>query len=207
MAGILPLFNSAPRIKIRLDGKTLAYAIGFNIGISIDVQPVNIIGTFQPVSLEPTMYNIVTGTMQIIRLISQQQREDIKNLAKTNENKQVVDSPSYVVDYEQDTANSPIKRGGLYQHLDPRQVLSSRSFNIDLYIRVPVAGAVFNGETDEVLWMSVRDCRITSRNTNISMGSLTNEPLTFQGIYASPTSTTGNLLFASDDLIKEKQSL
>jgi hypothetical protein len=207
MSGILPLFNSAPRIKIRLDDKTLAYAIGFNIGISIDVQPINVIGSFQPVSLEPTMYNIVTGTMQIIRLNSKQMRDEIKAVADTNQNKQITQTGSFVEDYEDDTSNNPIKRNQLYQHLDPRQVLSSRSFDVDLYVKVPVAGSEFNGESDEVLWMSVKDCRITSRNTNISMGSLVNEPLTFQGIYASPTNTSGVAIFASDNIIKETQTL
>jgi len=209
MSNILPLFNSAPRIRIRLNGRTLAYAIGFNIGISIDVQPISIIGSFQPVALEPLMYNVVTGTMQIIRLVSGVSRNANKAAADLNANKQVTQPASFVEEPDDgpNTANNPMKRADLYQHLDPRQVLSSRSFDIDLYVRVPVQGSEFNGATDEALWMSIKDCRVTSRNTNIAMGSLTNEPLTFQGIYASPTDAAGNnLLFSPDNAVKEAQS-
>lgn len=209
MSGILPLFNSAPRIKVRINGKTLAYAIGFNIGISIDVQPISIIGSFQPIALEPLMYNIVTGTMQIIRLVSATTRASSVAVARANKNKQI----SGASDLFDDT-NNPLRRDTLYQHLDPRQVLSSQSFDIDLYMGLPpsdsngatIAVAAGMAPADQVLWMTVKDCRITSRNTNIAMGSLTNEPLTFQGIYVSPTSTSGDQLFASDNATQEAQS-
>jgi hypothetical protein len=42
-----------------------------------------------------------------------------------------------------------------------------------------------NTQLQEVPWMNIQSCRITSRNTNISMGQLVNEPLNFQGLLAT----------------------
>jgi hypothetical protein len=203
MANILPLFNSAPRMKLRLNGKTLAYAIGFNVGVSIDVQPVSIIGSHQPVALEPLMYNVVSGTLQIVRLFSN--RTSAKAVADANPNAQITAKASVIEEANSDNSNNPLARSELYKHLDPRQVLASRSFDIDLYVRVPKTDG--SGGEDEVPWMSIKDCRITSRNTNIAMGSLTNEPLTFQGLLATNYDATGtNALMIADTTTKETQA-
>lgn len=237
MAGIAPLFTTAPRIKLKINGTDIAFAIGMNISVSLNVQPVQILGKFGPVSLEPTYYNPVTGTMQIIRLIS---KEDLQNatdilqdpanasyvnsnvapvLADKTEGGETIEQTSSAVDAR--SSNNPLVQNSLIRHMDPRSVLLSTTFDMEMYMRVPdpsetgVTEALDqdnkndpepgvldvnspNGALKEVPWMTVKDCRITSRNINISQGQLINEPVSFQGIFLTPKTTGENDMFFRD---------
>lgn len=179
--GIRPLFSSAPRCKIYISGITVAYAIGFNFNLSVEVQPVMTIGSYGPVSLEPTMYNTVTGTIQIVRL-----RENSTEFTNS------------------------LSQGNLFRHLDPGQILLTESFEIKVFRRgLTKAGQSYvessvstvedvttatlttkeatadSSTVNEHLWLQIQDCRITSSNTNISMGQLVNQPVNFQGLMAT----------------------
>lgn len=201
MSNILPLFTSAPRLKLAIGGTTVAYAIGFDVSISIDVTPVMAIGQFGPFSLEPTMYNVVTGTMQIVRLVSASkitnQVANIKpsSLIGNTPDMLMGTGPDGSVATGQTTAstltNSIASIKKLHSHLDPSKVLSSASFNIDVYFRVPevlntatttAAGVQsYNGNGKEKNWIRIQNCRLTGRNTNIALGALVNEPVNFMG--------------------------
>lgn len=193
MSSLKPLFATAPRIKVYVQDKVIAYAVGFNINISVDVQPVYVLGQFAPVSLEPTMYNIVTGTMQIVRLSSgartaavtaagqvdttsaaQQQTSSGSALAIGGELTSTLAGDGVV-------SNNPLSQKELFLHLNPSKLLLSESFDVKLYMKVPKAD---NSGLEELAWMTIENCRITSRNTNISMGQIVNEPLSFQGLLA-----------------------
>lgn len=176
------LFTTAPRCKIYINNKAVAYAIGFNFNISVTIQPVMVVGEVAPVALEQTMYNTVTGTMQIVRL---------KNAAVIGTG----------------TAGTPLAQGELFAHTDPSTVLLARGFSVQVYLRkatiaasqsiadaAATAGitdtsqtqkmAIQNGLLEEIKWLEIQGCRITGRSTNISMGQLVNEPLNFQGLLA-----------------------
>jgi len=51
----------------------------------------------------------------------------------------------------------------------------------------------------EIAWMKILNCRITSRNTNISMGQLVNEPLNFQGLIAMSDVSDADAEFKPDN--------
>lgn len=202
-----PLFTSAPRLKLRIGANTIAYAIGFNVNVSIGQEPIYVIGEYGPVAIEPTMYNIVTGALQIVRLRSRDTlvaatAADAGSVVSTASNAQVAAKGAAA---GAPTVNTVLNQQNLFRMLDPAQVLLTKSFDVDVYIRVPVISAnvtvaaggnvdpgsfsidlasnkMGNNILEEFNLMTVRDCRITSRNTNITMGSLVNEPLTFQGL-------------------------
>ena len=181
-----PLFSSAPRIKIRANGKLIGYAIGFSVNVSVDVQPVYVIGEYAPVALEPNLYRPVTGSMQIVRLRDLAAGGSLAGFVK-NANGETVAS----TDPTLAANNSPLDQKALFKHLEPQTILFSQTFDIDLYMKVPTsetAAGVLT--TTEAHWMTIKDCRIVSRNTNISMGQLVNEPLNFQGLLVSPTGET-----------------
>lgn len=230
--GTAPLFSTAPRIEIYIGDSKIAYAIGLNLNVSVDIQPVRIVGQFGPVSLEPTRYNPVTGTMQIIRLASSEsfsEMEAARNgliangkftdtnvTAKTyNDKGESTESVDGVVQTE-----GQVLQGSLYQHLDPAQVLISRAFDVKLKMRIPDStnAAVQNalgvdgsnqfinsseGLYTSVDWLKIVNCRITSRNVNIAEGQLVNEPVSFQGLMATPIDANSNSLFTLDSSNKE----
>jgi hypothetical protein len=204
--GIKSLFATAPRIKVRVDNQVLAYGIGLNVNISVDVQPIYVLGQYHPVALEPTMYNVVTGTMQIMRLTTQttQANRNSNSVgfgAEIGKSAAAFSGGVQGVVYGSGNAektNEPTSRQKLYQHIDPRTILSSESFNIDLYMKlIDPASPENKPKFIEKIWLSIKDCRITSRNSNISMGQLINTPLNFQGLIATPV-VDGNDAFLLD---------
>lgn len=234
MANIAPLFTTAPRIKLKINGTDIAFAIGMNINVSVDIQPVTILGKFGPVSLEPTMYNVVTGTMQIIRLAT---REDMAAVvASLDANDPNLDTEAEVVTANESSAefvseanaatsllssNNPLVQNSLIRHMDPRSVLLSTTFDMEMYMRVPdpskagVSEALDSDPTNdpapgvldvnsadgaliEVPWLTIRQCRLSSRNINISVGQLVNEPVSFQGIFLTPKTTGEQDMFFQD---------
>lgn len=233
-AGLIPLFTSAPRVKLKLNGLDVAYAVGFNVNISVDVQPVQVIGQFGLSSLEPMMYNVVTGTIQIIRLMSQASK--LAQISSANANTtgfgaalvKGVDAQGQPV--TSTDASVPtgqvVAQEGLHAHLSPAQVLLSRTFDMDLYMVVPTtadtpavaatansaaipAGKKLatpaNAADTHNIWLRIKFCRLTSRNTNITHGQLVNEPMNFQGLFATPTSNDASAseLFKLDSLVAE----
>lgn len=212
------LFTTAPRIKIRSGGSVIGYAIGLDVNVSVSVQPVYVIGEYKPVALETLMYEIVSGTFQIMRTksniiaSSNQQTGTItyKYLITDAQGNQVeatgptVPPGATQVSFTGTSASNTVEglnQGKLFRQIDPRTILFSETFDLDLYLKVPVAidGTNSNTITKEALWFTITNCRITSRNTNISMGQLLNTPLNFQGLLAGPATTSSTPTFGPDN--------
>jgi hypothetical protein len=99
----------------------------------------------------------------------------------------------------------------------PSLLLLSETFEMHLYMKMPKpktpfadlktvggvvttqAGEYANLNVVEIAWMKILNCRITSRNTNISMGQLVNEPLNFQGLIAMSDVSDADAEFKPDN--------
>jgi len=151
MAGTAPLFTTAPRLKIIVNGKQLGFAVGLSVNVSVDLQPVQIIGQFGAVSIEPTRYNVVTGTMQIIRLASTLPFDAYKNHfienpgilgpdvgAKGIDPTTGAETTDNLTGVSSIDSNNPVAQSGLIMHLDPRAVLLSSTFDLVLKLKVPI---------------------------------------------------------------------
>ena len=185
MSGVRPTMISAPRVTLYLNGDPIAYAIGLSLNVGVSIIPVYTMGNFQPVSLEPVMYAPVTGVFQIIRLSSQEYRQNQAKLSPGN-----APAVGTVVD------NAVLGQQGLFAQLDPAQVLASATFDLNVYIKHIIATLDAKGQpvvnsngstTDLISFLRIQDCRITGVNTNIAMGSLVNQPLSYQGLLAINT--------------------
>lgn len=147
----MPLFMSAPRVSISMDKAMIGFAIGLNFNISVDVQPIYAMGSYGPVALEPTFYNLVTGTIQVIRLSRPTARQAMIAAANTNSGK----TDSKAIDWNgngssaatggntsvQLTADNPLAINYLYAHLNPAQVMISRLFDITVRLKVAAYGS------------------------------------------------------------------
>ena len=219
-----PLFTSAPRVRIgisRADGVSslIGFAIGLNLNVSIDIQPINVIGEFSPINVEPTMYNPVTGTIQILRLLLPNKAINTTEVVNSVPAVEAVPADkesgtpaieavpgteysSQVSKSEASTSGEALSEGfistrNLHMHFNPRSILSSKTFQLDFFIKVPVS---YNGgPADQALantagveghdvetWMRIKNVRLTSRNTNITLGQLINQPINFQGLMLTP---------------------
>ena len=68
MAGIRPFFVTGDKLKIKLNGKTIAFATNLTCSIQINHQTPHVLGMYEGVSVEPLAYN-VTGSFSIIRYV------------------------------------------------------------------------------------------------------------------------------------------
>ena len=212
----MPVFAAAPRLKLYIQNKPVAFAVGLNLNVSVEIQDVYVIGQYAPVTNEPLMYNLVTGTMQIMRLVPQTTQNTLNALADAQVQMTNQSARRAVADFANTaqggevtaasgTDNDILTNALLDSHLDPAQVLLSQAFNMRMFMKVP---RISGGSPDpasplvEKEWMEIQGCRITSENINIAMGQITNVPLNFQGLLVT-SSIPGIEKFQRDSLVKQ----
>jgi len=216
MAGKLPLFASAPLCKIDIDtgsgAKTIAYAVGLSVNVSVNLQEVRVLGQYEVEAIEPLAMMPVTGSFQVIRLMTDTTRGALLATAKADPEKYPL------VRTEGDTlsANTPsgikndsdIKNGKLAtdlgagaltgsdelaKHLDPRTILLSKSFDITVKMKTPAAKNEQGNWTEGALttFMVLKDCRLSGASASLTPGALLTESVEFQGLLAVRYSTEG----------------
>lgn len=231
MAGKIPLFASAPRCKITIDNQTVAYAIGLNVSASVQIQEVRILGEFAIQSLEPVSYAPVTGSLQIVRLLGQKSTdgttEQIKaaNLVSTTLHGQLADDATAplakVAVQNSVTGTANFSQTSLLDHLNPKTVLRSRSFDITISLKAPAGGPAIDAVaatataaavaavpassyTDEVVsFLEIKDCRLVGSSMNIAPGQLLTQSLEFQGLLMINKARGAGFEEAADDGTKD----
>jgi hypothetical protein len=212
MSGIKPLFVSAPRLLIRFNTTNVAYAVGISIDVSVDVRPVFTLGQFGALSYEPTMYQPVRGSMQLLKLIPQDNpgasagvgaaaaaiASNLQDNRSAANFKTGAQSPfnssdngwnSGAAQLQKD--NSLLKVDSTFRHLDPTRILLSSSFDITMYLNVD------HDAKNAIQFMNITDCRLTGRSVSIAIGQLLAEPVTFEGLLAQSAG------FSADALLKD----
>ena len=213
MSGIKPLFVSAPRLVIRFNSTNVAYAVGISIDVSVDVKPVFTLGNFGALSYEPTMYQPVRGSMQLLKLIPQAKpgadnaseagaaAADLKSNLSSADAKLLFQTGAQAPYNASDAGwnalaaqakndNSLLKVDNTFRHLDPTTVLLSSSFDITMFLNV-------DHTLPTVQFMNITDCRLTGRSISMSMGQLLAEPVTFEGLLAQSSG------FSADNHFKD----
>jgi hypothetical protein len=191
MAAQTPFFMSGPRLLLKIDGKKIAYAVGLDLRVSRNVQIVNTLGSFASVALQATMYNGVSGSMQIVRLLDAESRKALETAAPgktaTTDN-ELIGLETVSNNPTDATTNSLISATkNLAKHLDPSSVLASSTFDIEVWQMYPTedttksAGERLNNQGVLVKHFTVQNCRLNSRSASISAGQLLTESFSFTG--------------------------
>lgn len=199
MAAQTPFFMSGPRLLLKIDGVKVAYAVGLDLRVSRNVQIVNTLGSFASVAIQATMYNGVSGSMQIVRLIDLASR-NIQKTNATTAGKQKTDPELSSLPEPALTGISGNTTGGagtsnslitatenLKKHLDPASVLASSTFDIEVWQMYPTTDTVantdpkLNNQGVLVKHFTVQNCRLNSRSASISAGQLLTESFSFTG--------------------------
>lgn len=199
MAAQTPFFMSGPRLLLKIDGVKVAYAVGLDLRVSRNVQIVNTLGSFASVAIQATMYNGVSGSMQIVRLLDSDSRIKMVDAAKLGKDPARVDGLksepdpaltgiSGAVTGGAGTANSLVTATeNLKKHLDPASVLASSTFDIEVWQMYPTTDTVadksasLNNQGVLVKHFTVQNCRLNSRSASISAGQLLTESFSFTG--------------------------
>jgi hypothetical protein len=199
MAAQTPFFMSGPRLLLKIDGVKVAYAVGLDLRVSRNVQIVNTLGSFASVAIQATMYNGVSGSMQIVRLLDSESRTAQETNAaaagKQNTNPPLSSLPESALTGISGnttggagTANSLVTATeNLKKHLDPASVLASSTFDIEVWQMYPTTDTVadkgpkLNNQGVLVKHFTVQNCRLNSRSASISAGQLLTESFSFTG--------------------------
>ena len=199
MAAQTPFFMSGPRLLLKIDGVKVAYAVGLDLRVSRNVQIVNTLGSFASVAIQATMYNGVSGSMQIVRLLDSESRTAQETNAaaagKQNTNSSLSSLPESALTGISGnttggagTANSLVTATeNLKKHLDPASVLASSTFDIEVWQMYPTTDTVadigpkLNNQGVLVKHFTVQNCRLNSRSASISAGQLLTESFSFTG--------------------------
>lgn len=201
MSNKLPLFASAPLCTIEIDSVKIAYAVGLSMNVGINLQEIRVLGQYELESIEPIAMMPVTGSFQVIRLLTQAVRaENVTSASAATNPNSLVRTAGEVTDIKglaKDAviANSAISEQGsgaltgsseLAKHLDPRTILLSKTFDITIKMKVPSVKNEKNQWTEggETVFMEIKDCRLSGASASISPAALLTESVEFQGLIA-----------------------
>lgn len=202
MADKLPLFAAAPLCKIIISGTEIAYAVGLSVNVGINLQEIRVLGQYEVESIEPLAMMPVTGSFQVIRLLTPKTRTDTTTLAASETNTlvrtagEIKDvkglSKDAVIESSVPSDNGSGALTGsseLAKHLDPRTILLSTSFDIIIKMKTPsvkvkVGDVESWTEGSHTTFMVIKDCRLSGASASISPGALLTESVEFQGLLA-----------------------
>jgi hypothetical protein len=166
MSGQTPFFMSGPRLLIKIDGIKVAYAVGLDLRVSRNVQVVNTLGSFASVAIQATMYNGVSGSMQIVRLMDKESRSTYGGNFVDSEKKALtgaaltaaksdtlakaspagslsgIASDKITNNSDSDTNTIVGATQTLQRQLDPASVLASSTFDIEVWQLYPTTDTV-----------------------------------------------------------------
>jgi len=175
MAALNPSFISGASARIKIGGKTLAYATELSINITMDTIPIESIGKYEVHSNEPNLY-AVDGSFRIIRYSKRAKLSSIADASSVAGN-----DPLYI-----GTANAAgTSPGSVKAHLEPGRILGSTGFELELYDQRQTAdtvGLTAAGTLSEVQVYLLQNCRVVSRTGSLDRRGVLTETFNFVGL-------------------------
>ena len=165
MSGLNPFFITGDKVRIRIDGKTVAFATDLMCSIQITHQTPHVLGMYEPTSVEPLSYNI-SGTFTVIRYV----KNAIANIGGSvpyGVNSKDVGNSASTFGSDTHNSNNGLSNLGVagaggraYEALDPSTYSQGTTFDIEVYQKAP---------NDVVLGIiKIRSARITKADFSVS---------------------------------------
>ena len=169
-----PIFITGANAKLKVDGKTMAYAQDVSYSVSVDTIPIETMGRYEAVTNEPVNYS-VAGEFAIVRYTS------------------AAVSAAAGIDQAATGGNGlgNIKgkanlTNALSSHVNPGKLLESITWDLEVYQKGAGAG------TDAPV-IKVLDCRITRKSGGLNKRGILVERISFVGLLHSDESMTNTL--------------
>lgn len=175
MAGKKPSFITGANAKIKVGGKTFAYASDVSYQVIVDTIPIETMGRYEAVTNEPVNY-VVAGELSVVRYtrIAQQ-----NNMPGTNVGGNGLGKVNYAT-------------GGTGSHeIDPGNLLLSQTWDLAVFQKeqaAPTAGGGTAAVTDSVEFITIKDCRFTRKSAGLNKRGILVDRLAFVGILADDDS-------------------
>jgi hypothetical protein len=173
MAAKKPSFITGANAKIKVGGKTFAYASDVSYQVSVDTIPIETMGRYEAVSNEPVNYS-VAGELSVVRYT---------NIAKTNGmiGTNTGGNGLGKVDYT--------TGGNGANEFNPGNLLFSQTWDLSVFQKEqPAAGTGAAVTVDSVEFITIKDCRFTRKSASLNKRGILVDRLAFVGILADDDS-------------------
>lgn len=182
MAGKKVSFVTGANAKIKVGGKTFAYAQDVSYSVSVDVIPIETMGRYEAVTNEPVNYS-VAGELNVVRYT---------NIAKSNSMPGAATGGNGLGNVDYTTG------GNAADEINPANLLFSQSWDLSVYQKTQAAatgagaaaaaGTAATTESSE--FITIRDCRFTRKSAGLNKRGILVDRLSFVGILADDDSFT-----------------
>lgn len=181
MAGRKPVFITGANAKVKLGGRTFAYASDVSYNVTVDVIPVETMGRYEAVTQEPVNYS-VSGSLSVVRYTSVAGAATMPGTVTTG------NGLGHVASTSLDTMSN---------HLNPGNLLLSQTWDLAVFQKTQavatvgaVAGAAASAATtnDSVEFITIKDCRFISKQSSLTKRGIMVDQLSFVGILADDDS-------------------
>lgn len=163
MAQKKPSFITGANAKIKVGGKTFAYASDVSYQISVDTIPIETMGRYEAVTNEPVNYS-VAGELSVVRYTSSAKAQNMPGAAAEGNGLGKVDFTT---------------GGKASDHINPGNLLTSQTWDLSVFQKV-------DGATTEVI--TIKDCRFNRKSAGINKRGILVDRLSFVGILADDES-------------------
>jgi len=175
MAGKKPSFITGANAKIKVGGKTFAYAADVSYSMSVDTIPVETMGRYEAVTNEPVNYS-VAGELSVVRYTS---IAKANNIPGTNTGGNGLGKVDYTTG------------GNASNEINPGNILFSQTWDLSVFQKEQAAATAGGGTaqvTESVEFITIKDCRFIRKTSSLNKRGLLVDRLAFVGILADDDS-------------------
>jgi hypothetical protein len=175
MAGKKPSFITGANAKIKVGGKTFAYAADVSYTMSVDTIPVETMGRYEAVTNEPVNYS-VAGELSVVRYTG---IAKTNNIPGTNTGGNGLGKVDYTTG------------GTASNEINPGNILFSQTWDLSVFQKEQAAATAGGGTanvTESVEFITIKDCRFTRKTSSLNKRGLLVDRLAFVGILADDES-------------------
>jgi hypothetical protein len=175
MAAKKPSFITGANAKIKVGGKTFAYASDVSYQVAVDTVPIETMGRYEAVTNEPVNYS-VAGELSVVRYT--QVAKD-NTMPGTNTGGNGLGKVDFTTG------------GNGSHHINPGNLLLSQTWDLAVFQKTQAA-ATAGGDTavvtESVEFITIKDCRFTRKSAGINKRGILVDRLGFVGILADDES-------------------
>jgi hypothetical protein len=175
MAAKKPSFVTGANAKIKVGGKTFAYASDVSYSVIVDTVPIETMGRYEAVTNEPVNY-AVAGELSVVRYTS---IAKANNMPGTNTGGNGLGKVDFATG------------GNASHHINPGNLLLSQTWDLSVFQKTQAAttaGGATATTTESDEFMTIRDCRFTRKSAGINKRGILVDRLSFVGILADDES-------------------
>ena len=176
MAGKRPSFITGANAKIKVGGKTFAYAADVSYQVAVDTIPIETMGRYEAVSNEPVNYS-VAGSLSVVRYTA---------IAGGN-----LMPGTNVGGNGLGKVNMGTVGGIGSDHINPGNILFSQTWDLAVFQKTQTAAtaaAETATTTESIEFITIKDCRFTRKSASLNKRGMLVDQLSFVGILADDDS-------------------